>query len=74
MRRSLARIPGANISFVDKLDELPTEMQEARQHRSAPETHQPKKELGQELAEVVDLIGGGGWTRTNDLRIMRPSL
>jgi hypothetical protein len=24
--------------------------------------------------EVVDLTGGGGWTRTNDLRIMRPSL
>jgi integrase-like protein len=22
-------------------------------------------------SEVVDLIGGGGWTRTNDLRIMR---
>jgi hypothetical protein len=22
-------------------------------------------------SEVIDLIGGGGWTRTNDLRIMR---
>jgi hypothetical protein len=22
--------------------------------------------------EVVDLIGGGGWTRTSDLRIMSP--
>src|SRR5712692_6215886 len=22
--------------------------------------------------EIADLIGGGGWTRTNDLRIMRP--
>ena len=67
-------IPGANVSFVDKLDELPTEKQETKQHQSAPGTHQPKDELGQELAEVVGLIGGGGWTRTNDLRIMRPSL
>ncbi len=27
-----------------------------------------------DIAEVVDKIGGGGWTRTNDLGIMRPSL
>src|SRR6202035_3278850 len=27
-----------------------------------------------ETAEVADLIGGGAWTRTTDLRIMRPSL
>jgi hypothetical protein len=24
-----------------------------------------------ELAELVEGMGGGGWTRTNDLRIMR---
>jgi hypothetical protein len=24
--------------------------------------------------DVDDLFGGGGWTRTSDLRIMRPSL
>src|SRR5207245_5715684 len=23
--------------------------------------------------EMIDLIGGGGWTRTNDLRIMSPN-
>jgi hypothetical protein len=28
--------------------------------------------LEREIAEVADLIGGGGWTRTNDLRIMSP--
>jgi Phage integrase family len=67
-------IPGANVSFVDKLDELATEKQETTLHQSAPGTHQAKNELGRELAEVADLIGGGGWTRTNDLRIMRPSL
>src|SRR5271166_677448 len=36
---------------------------------------QPALEDGTEIpAEVIDLIGGGGWTRTSDLRIMRPSL
>jgi integrase len=67
-------IPGANVSFVDKLDELPTQVEETSRHQSVPGTHQAKTELGRELAEVADLIGGGGWTRTNDLRIMRPSL
>ena len=26
------------------------------------------------FSQVVEEFGGGGWTRTNDLRIMRPSL
>jgi Sigma-70 region 2 len=26
------------------------------------------------LLQVIENLGGGGWTRTNDLRIMRPSL
>jgi len=67
-------IPGANVSFVDKLDQLPTEELETKQHQSAPGAHLPENELERQLPEVVDLIGGGGWTRTNDLRIMRPSL
>jgi integrase len=29
-------IPGANVSFVDKLDQLPTEAEETKQHQSAP--------------------------------------
>ena len=42
--------------------------------QSATQT-QPVLEDGMEIpAEVVDLIGGGGRTRTYDLRIMRPSL
>jgi integrase len=67
-------IPGANISFVDKLDELPAQEAETTLHQSAPQTHQPKNAETREIAEVADLVGGGGWTRTNDLRIMRPSL
>jgi hypothetical protein len=36
---------------------------------------QPEETAKEETPiEVADLIGGGGWTRTNDLRIMRPSL
>ena len=67
-------IPGANVSFVDKLDELPAQEAETTLHQSAPGTHQPESGEEREIAELADLIGGGGWTRTNDLRIMRPSL
>jgi hypothetical protein len=27
-----------------------------------------------DLLEVIEKVGGGAWTRTTDLRIMRPSL
>jgi hypothetical protein len=65
-------IPGANVSFVDRLDLV----------REEPETPQQNATQAQLVAmsdnevpsEVADLTGGGGWTRTNDLRIMRPSL
>ena len=67
-------IPGANVSFIDKLDELPAQEAETTLHRSAPDAHQPKNAVEREIAEVADLIGGGGRTRTYDLRIMRPSL
>jgi hypothetical protein len=66
-------IPGANVSFVDKLDELSPQEAETTLHQSAPATHQPESGEEQEIAEP-DLIGGGGRTRTYDLRIMRPSL
>jgi hypothetical protein len=32
------------------------------------------KDKNADSFDVVDLFGGGGWTRTSDLRIMRPSL
>jgi hypothetical protein len=67
-------IPGANVSFVDTLDVVPKqEEQTTRQQHATPA--QPRKEKETEIpSEVVDFSGGGGWTRTNDLRIMRPSL
>ena len=67
-------IPRANLCFVDKLDELPKQEEKTTLHQSAPGTHQAQNEGEPKTAEVADLTGGGGWTRTNDLRIMRPSL
>jgi len=56
---------GANVSFVDKLDELPSQAgEETTLHQSAPGTHQPISDGEREIAQVADLIGGGGWTRT----------
>src|SRR5271157_372500 len=63
-------IPGANVSYVDRLDARRTETPQ----KSANRTQTLDHEIEQMPAEVVDLIGGGGWTRTSDLRIMRPSL
>jgi integrase len=64
-------IPGANVSFVDRLD---VKIRETTLHQSAPGSHQNENERERESSEAVDLIGGGAWTRTTDLRIMRPSL
>jgi integrase len=67
-------IPGANVSFVDSLDRVPEETEKTTPQQNATQA-QPPENCGSDIpAEVADLIGGGGWTRTNDLRIMRPSL
>ena len=66
-------IPSANVSYVDRLDSVVTETETTAQ-KSANRTQTPDHEIEQIPAEVVDLIGGGGRTRTCDLRIMRPSL
>jgi integrase len=64
-------IPGANAPFVDRLDE-PTA---SKNTQPSATPAQPREKAETEIpAEVVDLIGGGDWTRTSDLRIMRPSL
>jgi len=34
-----------NVSFVDKLDELPKQEEKTTLHQSAPGTHQPQNEL-----------------------------
>jgi len=61
-------IPGANVAWVDRLDS------DTAQHQNAPPAHQPEIPGDTEVAKVAEIIGGGGWTRTNDLGIMRPSL
>ena len=75
-------MPGANVSFVDRLDEISKQNEGTTPHQSAPGAHQTvqdvKEAKEQHDPKIVDFIpnlnGGGGWTRTNDLRIMRPSL
>jgi hypothetical protein len=58
---------GANVNWVDRLDTKP-EPQQTQQVRDSVRTLKPRS------PQVTDKIGGGGWTRTNDLGIMRPSL
>jgi len=67
-------IPGANVSFVDSLDRLPEEPGKTTPQQNATQAQPPENGESNIPAEVVDLIGGGEWTRTTDLRIMRPSL
>ena len=67
-------IPGANISFVDRLDEIAKPADETRPQQSAAQAQRGDKKETAIPSEVADLIGGGAWTRTTDLRIMRPSL
>ena len=67
-------IPGANVSFVDRLDEALEQREKTTPQQNATQAQLPEKSETEILSEVADLIGGGGWTRTNDLRIMRPSL
>ena len=60
-------IPGANVAYVDCLD--------VKSEKKPQAPAQPRQQVETEIPlEVVDLIGGGEWTRTTDLRIMRPSL
>jgi len=67
-------IPGANVCFVDRLDEVPVEKAKRSPQQSATPAQPSEMEVPPDLAQVVDKIGGGGRTRTYDLRIMRPSL
>jgi len=61
-------IPGANVNVVDRLDATPEPQQTATKQQQCPKVQVPNS------PESIDKIGGGGWTRTNDLGIMRPSL
>jgi len=61
-------IPGANVNWVDSLDANTTPQQ------SATRAQLPTRDEAADVMQVIEEIGGGGWTRTNDLGIMRPSL
>jgi integrase len=67
-------IPGANVCFVDRLDAVPAEEAKTSPQQSATPAQPSEKEIPPDLVQVVEGIGGGAWTRTTDLRIMRPSL
>ena len=67
-------IPGANVCFVDRLDGVGTEEAKTSPHQSATPAQLGEMEVPPDLLQVVEEIGGGGRTRTYDLRIMRPSL
>jgi integrase len=67
-------IPGANVCFVDRLDEVAVEKAKRSPQQSATPAQPSEMEVPPDLLQVVDKIGGGGRTRTYDLRIMRPSL
>jgi hypothetical protein len=67
-------IPGSDVAFVDRLDAIPANNPKTSTQQSATQA-QPDFDGQEEIPpELVDLIGGGGRTRTYDLRIMRPSL
>jgi integrase len=67
-------IPGANVSYVDRLDEKPKKNRSSVQQPSATPA-QPRDDAEFKIpAYVVDFIGGGRQDRTADLRVMNPSL
>ncbi len=67
-------IPGANVCFVDRLDGVPTQERKTGPQESATPAQLGDMEVPPDVLQVVQGIGGGAWTRTTDLRIMRPSL
>ncbi len=67
-------VPGADVSFVDRLDEKPTKKLARKMQRSATPAQLDQEGNKSESPYVVDLIGGGGQNRTADLRVMSPSL
>jgi hypothetical protein len=61
--------------FVDRLDEVPHQEEKTSPQQNATQAQLPEKSGMGIPSEVIDLIGGGAWTRTTDLRIMsRPAV
>jgi hypothetical protein len=66
--------PGTSSRVTFLLDENSEAHLDTTPLQNATPAQQPKNRESGIPAEVTDLIGGGAWTRTTDLRIMRPSL
>jgi hypothetical protein len=66
--------PGTSSRVTFRLDENSEAHLDTTPLQNATPAQQPKNRESGIPAEVTDLIGGGAWTRTTDLRIMRPSL
>ena len=67
-------IPSANVSFIDRLDVVPEKKVEIQPQKHANPAQMAENREKEISPEPIELIGGGEWTRTTDLRIMRPSL
>jgi Phage integrase family len=67
-------IPGANVSYVDRLDNKPSKKTKSEPQPSATPAPPSEYDGAAILAYMIDLFGGGGQTRTADLRVMSPSL
>ncbi len=67
-------IPGANVACVDRLDTEPATSTQATAQPNATQAQPRENSDRPGWLQVVEATGGGGWTRTNDLGIMRPSL
>ena len=67
-------IPGANVSYVDRLDQKPSKKTTSKPQQSATPAQPSEYDEIATPAYVIDLIGGGDWNRTSDLRVMSPSL
>jgi hypothetical protein len=64
-------IPGANVSFVERLDDVAVPEPETSRQPSATPAQQREIEVPPDILQHIGSIGGGGRTRTYDLRIMR---
>ncbi len=60
-------IPGANVSFVDRLDEVPKQEEKTTPQQNATQAQLPNRDKAELPVEVVDFVAGGAWTRATDL-------
>jgi hypothetical protein len=67
-------IPAGDVCFVDRLDGVRAEEAETTPQQSATPAQQGEMRVPPDILQVLESTGGGGRTRTYDLRIMRPSL